>query len=84
MSMAFSDADRIKLGMRLQDARLATRMTQEEVAETCGVTSKHISCVERGKIGPSLPLLVILSRLYGVRVDNLLKDLPGEMTIKLN
>lgn len=78
MSLAFSKPDLEKLGMRLQDARLSSHMTQEEVAETCGVTSKHISCVERGQVGPSLPLMAILCRLYRVSADLILEGLLAE------
>lgn len=79
MGMAFVKADREKLGVRLQDARISARLTQEEVAESCGVTAKHISCVERGKIGPSLALFSYMVRAYQVPADDLLRDLPREI-----
>lgn len=38
----------VNLGARLQEARLLRNMTQEELANKCDVTPKHISNLERG------------------------------------
>lgn len=34
-------------GKRLQEARIARNVTQDDLAEKCGVTPKHISAIEK-------------------------------------
>ena len=48
----------INLGKRIQEVRLLRNITQEQLAEKCGVTPKHISAVERGTSSGSITLLL--------------------------
>lgn len=57
MSLKFSSEELLEIGRRVQDTRLAKRMTQEEVAAYCDCTAKHISDIERGIVGPSFPVI---------------------------
>ncbi len=48
----------INFGKRIQEARVLRNITQDQLAEKCGVTSKHISAVERGTSAGSVILLL--------------------------
>lgn len=50
--------ERLMLGERIKDFRMAKRLTQEEFAELLFVSTGYVSEVETGKKTPSLPLLV--------------------------
>ena len=47
------------------------RMTQQELAETVGVTRQTIISIERGKYKPSIELALRLARVFGVTVEAL-------------
>ena len=49
------------IGLTLQNARLAAKVTQAEIAEISGLSKNHISAVERGVCKISLDLLLSLS-----------------------
>lgn len=70
-----TEEQRRTLGVRLQEARRRAGLTQGQVARRCGVSAKHISCVERGVIGLSVELLGQLGALYGTGVDSFLEGL---------
>ena len=46
-----------KLGRRVRHFRLEKSLTQEEVAELCGLSTKHISDLERGKANVTVMVL---------------------------
>ena len=77
MALKFTGDELIEIGRRVQDARIAKRMTQEFVAEQCDCTSKHISDIERGIVGPSFALIAKLGKLFDTGVDYFLRDLPN-------
>ena len=52
MALKFTSNELVEIGRRVQDARVAKRMTQEYVADQCDCTTKHISDIERGVVGP--------------------------------
>jgi putative transcriptional regulator len=54
---------------RLKDLRTARGWTQEELAETAGVSRQSIISIERGRYIPSLPLALLLARLFACRVE---------------
>ncbi len=45
-------------------------MTQQELAERCGVTRQTILALEAGRYGPSLVLAMRIARVFGVTVDD--------------
>lgn len=49
-------------------------MTQEFVAETLGVSRQAVSKWENGTSDPSTSNLFALAKLYGVSVEDLLKE----------
>ena len=61
-----------ELGRRLREARRASGLGQEKVAESIGSHPVTISKYERGVQDPSTDLLKAMAMLYGVSVDWLL------------
>ena len=45
-------------------------LTQEGLAEACGVTRKTINTIERGRFVPSTVLALKISAVLGVRVED--------------
>lgn len=45
-------------------------MTQQELAERCGVTRQTIIALEAGRYGPSLVLAFRIARVYGVGIED--------------
>ena len=61
------------LGETLKEHRTRCQMTQEFVAETIGVSRQAVSKWENGS-DPSTSNLFALAKLYGISVEELLKD----------
>lgn len=55
-----------KLAAVVQAARIAHGLTQEELAETIGVTGKSISNIERGIANPEFETIYSLFRFLGI------------------
>lgn len=64
--------DMILAGKRIQQARKAKGYTQEVLSEIIMMSSKNLSCLERGTTGLSLSTLVALSRALEVSTDYIL------------
>ncbi|WP_370146281.1 helix-turn-helix domain-containing protein [Streptacidiphilus sp. EB129] len=62
------------LGARLRERRLSSRLTLEAAAARVGLSPAHLSRLETAKRQPSLPVLLGLSRAYGVPVEVLLGE----------
>ena len=58
---------------KLKQARLATGLTQEVVAEKVCVSRQTISNWENGKTYPDIASLIVLSDVYDMTLDSLLK-----------
>ncbi|MBO4914674.1 MAG: helix-turn-helix transcriptional regulator [Oscillospiraceae bacterium] len=66
----------IEVGQRIKERREAAGLTQETLAEMVGLGVKHISAIERGAIGVSLPTLKRVCSVLSVSADDLLFDPP--------
>lgn len=64
----------MELGKKIQNARLESAMTQEQVAEYLGVSRQTISNWENDKTYPDLVSVVKMSDLYQISLDALLKE----------
>jgi transcriptional regulator with XRE-family HTH domain len=77
MADARTPEDRHKLnkeiGARCKQARIASGLTQEKLAEKLNVSTQYLSDMERGVVGLSLLTLIELSNLLSVTTDYLLK-----------
>ena len=62
------------LGEVLKQHRLNSKMTQEFVAESLGVSRQAVSKWESGASDPSTTNLMALAKLFGVSAEELLKE----------
>lgn len=60
-----------ELGERLKAARQAGNITQEEMAEACGVSKNHISVIERGLNTCSSHTLITYAEVLHASLDTL-------------
>ena len=63
-----------EIGEALKVHRTQCKMTQEFVAETIGVSRQAVSKWENGTSDPSTSNLFALAKLYGISVEELLKE----------
>lgn len=63
-------------GLKLKALRQQTKLSQEELAEVCGVSTETISFIERGIHGPRFDLLERLAKALDVEVWQLFKPTP--------
>jgi transcriptional regulator with XRE-family HTH domain len=61
----------VAIGSRIK--KLRGHMFQEELAAYLHVSQGHLSKIERGKIGPSLDILILLSDRFRKSVDWILR-----------
>ena len=72
--MRLSRNQEIKVGSKLQKARLANGYTQEQVAEIIGCSSRYVGQLETNNTSGSISLIVNLCKLYHITLN----DLYGE------
>lgn len=61
-----------KIAEKLVELRTLKGVTQEDVAQSLSISNKTLSKWENGASMPDLPMLIELSRYYGVTTDTLL------------
>ena len=66
--------DRYEIGRRLKKCREDLGLSQEEVAERCGISKSYYGNIERGKRAMSLDTLLSISSAYSVSADFLLRE----------
>ena len=66
------------MGQRIKNARKEKRLTQEYLAERLDVSVQHISEIERGFSGLSVPSLMEICRILEVDSDYILFGVSGE------
>lgn len=64
----------ISLGKRIQEARQLRNITQDELAEACGVTAKHISAIERSTTSGSVVVLLKICNYLQITPNSLFAD----------
>ncbi|MDD2957377.1 MAG: helix-turn-helix transcriptional regulator [Lachnospiraceae bacterium] len=62
------------VGIRIKEARKAQNMTQEELADRVGLSTTHVSVIERGVKSPKLETFVAIANELNVSADSLLID----------
>lgn len=60
------------IGQFLRELRKEKSMTQEELGERVGVTNKTISKWENGNYMPPIDILMLLSDIYGVSINEII------------
>lgn len=63
----------IEIANRLQQLRKNNNLSQEELAEKIGVSRQAVSKWERGEASPDTENLILLSRLYKMSLDELVR-----------
>lgn len=64
--------DTIKIGKFLAELRRERELTQEQLAERLGISNKTVSRWENGNYMPPVEMLMELSEIYGVSINELL------------
>ena len=64
--------DMQKIGKFLAELRIEKNLTQDQLGEKIGVTNKTVSRWENGNYLPPVEMLQILSKFYGVGINELL------------
>lgn len=72
-----SQFDYLALGQRIRKARKEKHMTQEQLAETCNLSTAHIGHIERGTRALSIESLITISNILDVSTDYLLLDVSN-------
>ena len=72
----------MEIGSKIKEARMKIELTQEQVAETLGVSRQTISNWETGKSYPDIVSVIKMSDLYEVSLDYLLKGKEAETMTK--
>ncbi len=68
------EVDYFALGFRVKQARESKNLTQDKLAEACGLTTSHIGHVERATRIPSVDTIFKIARSLNVSLDYLLFD----------
>ena len=69
------DSDLKVLGEKVRKERKLAGLTQEQLAERCHVSTKHIANIEKGSMNPSYEILLAIARVLPVSLDALIT--PG-------
>lgn len=64
----------VEVGQRVKQSRESAGLTQERFSELIGLGVKHISAIERGAVGVSLPTLKSICEILAIPADTLLFD----------
>lgn len=72
MKIKVSNYNYEPIGKRIKNARLEKKYTQEYVAEKLNVSCQHISDIERGLNGMSIPTLMELCKVLEMDADYVL------------
>ena len=57
--------------LKLKAARAAMDMSQEQLAEACGVSRQTISAIEKGDYNPTVNLCIAICKVLGKTLDEL-------------
>lgn len=56
---------------KVRELRMERAMTQQQLADMVGVSSRTIISIEKGQYSPSLMLVYRMARVFGVSVEEL-------------
>lgn len=73
--------DYYKIGQRIRKYRKANRLSQEQLAETIGISITHLSHIETGNTKLSLSVFVNIAKALSIQTDELLYDVPQSQTV---
>ena len=64
----------IEIGKRIKRQREGAGLTQEAFAEMIGLGVKHVSAIERGAVGVSIPTVQAICKVLSIPADAILFD----------
>lgn len=65
---------RINFSENLKSLRLQHNLMQKDLADKMGTTQRRVSYLESGKIEPDLRALLVLSDIFEISIDDLIKE----------
>lgn len=68
-----------RIGLRIKELRLARELTQEQVADACGISRQRYARIENGNNNISLAVLSMIAAKLDVSVNDITKVLETEM-----
>lgn len=71
------------LGERLKKARKDCGLTQEQLAERSGLSTRHIAKIEKGDVNPSFEVLSTLVKMLGVSFDSIFDPASEQVEAEL-
>jgi len=63
-----------QFGKAIRDLRLKRGMTQQQLADACGLDISYVGQIERGQRNPTLGVMQGLASVLGVKMSELLKN----------
>lgn len=60
--------------LKMKAARAAKDMSQEQLADACGVSRQTISAIEKGDYNPTVNLCIAICKALGKTLDELFWD----------
>ena len=70
------DAEALQFGQMLQHYRESAKVTQQEIADTTGLTKNYISSIERGVHKCNAQTFIIYAKKCGVSLDEMAGLVP--------
>ena len=67
-------ADARQFGKAVKELRLKKAMSQQQLADACGLDISYVGQVERGQRNPTLGVMQELASVLGVKMSELLKQ----------
>jgi transcriptional regulator with XRE-family HTH domain len=62
-----------QFGKAVKELRLKKGMTQQQLADACGLDISYVGQIERGQRNPTLGVMQGLASILGVRLSDLLR-----------
>ena len=66
------------IGKRVKIARIKADLTQEKLSELVGVSPTHLSNIENGRAGLTIPNLIKLHQILECPISSFFVDIEGE------
>lgn len=65
----------LAIGQRIQKYRMKQNLTQDQVAETAGISQKHLSRIEQGYHNPRFDMIIQIAEALNIPTDALARDM---------
>jgi transcriptional regulator with XRE-family HTH domain len=72
----------IETGKRIKQLRKENKLTQEQLAEKIGVSSRQVRAFESGENGASIDVLVALTEFFNTSLDYLVMGKTTQIEVK--